>query len=113
VKLINQTKNTVIAEEVVIADNILKRMKGLLGKKEFSPGQALVLTPCNCIHTLFMNFPIDVLFVDKDNRVIKAIPSLKPFALSPICPKAAYVIELPSGVISSTSTHAGDYLKRF
>ncbi|OGX40606.1 MAG: hypothetical protein A2984_02700 [Omnitrophica WOR_2 bacterium RIFCSPLOWO2_01_FULL_41_12] len=109
-KIINQTKNTILAENVIVADRPFQRIKGLLGKKEFKPGQALVLKPCNSIHTFFMKFPIDVLFVDKDNRVIKAVPTLKPFCLTYIYFRAILAIELPVGTIPSTLTQEGDTL---
>ena len=112
-KIINQTKDTVLAKEVIIADTFLKRIKGLLGRKDFLPGEALIIKPCNSIHTFFMRFPIDVLFVDKDNRVLKALSSVKPFRLTSIYFQASFVIELPSGTIQSTLTCKGDTLQIF
>lgn len=109
-KIINQTKNTVVAEDVIMADTPLKRIKGLLGRKEFKKGQAIILKPCNSIHTFFMHFPIDVLFIDKENRVIKAIPHLKPFRLTLVYFNSSFTIELPPDTISSTLTQAGDRL---
>lgn len=109
-KIINKTKNTILAEEVIIANSLFKRTKGLLGRKEFKTGQAIILKPCNSIHTFFMRFPIDVLFVSKDNRVIKAISRLKPFQLTYIYWNATFAIELPAGIIQSTSTHQDDLL---
>lgn len=109
-KISNCTKNTILAEEAVLAAGIFKRLKGLLGKKTFEPGQAIILKPCNSIHTFFMRFPIDVLFVDKDNQVIKALSSLAPFSFSPIYIRAKLAIELPAGTILSTLTQEGDIL---
>ncbi|MBM3246498.1 MAG: DUF192 domain-containing protein [Candidatus Omnitrophica bacterium] len=108
--IVNKTKNTILAQDVSIANRLFKRMKGLLGRKEFKAGQAIILEPCNSIHTFFMRFPIDVLFVDKNNRVIKVKSSLKPFRLSPIYFNAAFAIELPSGMAEATSTSQGDIL---
>jgi uncharacterized membrane protein (UPF0127 family) len=107
-KIINKTKNTVLAEEVIVADTCLKRIKGLLGRKDFRPGQALVIKSCNSIHTFFMNFPIDILFVDKHCRILKAISCLKPYRLSGVCFKANFVIELPAGTVASSSTAKDD-----
>ena len=109
-KIINKTRNIVLAEEGSIADCVFSRMKGLLGKKELNKGEALVIKPCNSIHTFFMRFPIDVLFVGKDSRVVKAISCLKPFCLSAIYLNASFTIELPSGTIQSSSTQAGDQI---
>lgn len=109
-KITNLTKNTVLASNVTIADTPLKRMVGLLNRSEFNDGEALILVPCNSIHTLFMRFSIDVLFVDRDNKVIKVIKQLKPFTITPICFRATSVIELPPNAIQSALTQEGDLL---
>ena len=109
-ELINKTKNTLLAKDIVIANTPFKRMKGLLGKKEFREGQALILKPCNSIHTFFLRFAIDVLFVDKENKIIEAISCLKPFRLTRIYWVSALAIELPAGIILSRQTQAGDTL---
>lgn len=109
-KIINKTNGIIIAEDIFIAKTPSKRMMGLLMRRDFHRGQALILKPCNSVHTFFMNFVIDVLFVDKNNRVVKALPNLKSFRLSGIYLNAVLAIELPSGTIRSTSTQEGDIL---
>lgn len=109
-KIIKKADNSVIAEDVIIADTLFKRMKGLLGKKEFGKGQAIVLEPCNSIHTFFMRFPIDVLFLDKENKILKAVPSLEPFKLTRVYFSAARTVELSCGTIKSFSIKEGDSL---
>ncbi len=109
-RLINQTKNTILAEEVYFADTPAKRIKGLLGRKNFASKEALIIKPCNSVHTFFMRFPIDLLFINKNNQVIKLIPNLAPFRLSPICVSSCFVVELPAGVIEDTLTSQGDQL---
>lgn len=108
-KINNQTKNTVLADKAVVASSLLGRMRGLLGKKELKSGEALVLTHCNSIHTFFMKFPIDIIFLDKHKRIVKIIPSLNPFRLSGIYFNAASVIELPAGVAQDKAS-IGDLL---
>jgi len=110
-QIANKTKNTILAQNAVIADTILKRMKGLLGRKDFKEGEALVLKPCNSIHTFFMSFAIDVVFVDSNNKVVKAISAMTPFRLSRIYFKARLAIELPVGTISKTTTQPNDLLQ--
>ncbi len=110
-KIINRTKDAVLATDAVLASTPLARIKGLLGKKELGRGQALILRPSNSIHTFFMCFSIDVLFVDKGNRVIKAIANLAPFRLTSIYFKATYTVELPAGSIASSNTSSGDILQ--
>jgi hypothetical protein len=109
-KIFNQTRKTILADKAVIADSVFKRTAGLLGEKAFVYGQALVLKPCKSVHTYFMSFPIDLVFVDKNNTVVKTVTRLKPFRLSPICLKSRFVIELPIGAIKITSTASGDQL---
>lgn len=109
-KIVNQTKNTTLSQKAILASTLFKRLKGLLGRRDLNPGEALILKPCNSIHTLFMHFPIDVLFVDRNSRVIDAIPNLKPFRLTYIYLKAVYAIELPAGTLKSSFTQKGDLL---
>jgi len=110
-RLVNQTRNTVLATEVIFADTSVKRIKGLLGRNSFPDGQALLIRPCNCIHTLFMRFEIDVLFLDKNLKIIKMLPQLKPFRFSKIYLGACMVIELPGNKLQSSQTNAGDILQ--
>jgi uncharacterized protein len=109
-KITNQTKKTVLAKDAIVADTFSKRACGLLGRREFKPGEALILDPCNSIHTFFMRFPIDVLFVDKNNKVIKVLVNLKPFRLTPIFFSSAIAIEMPTQMIERSSTALGDTL---
>lgn len=112
-EIINKTKNTLLAKDIVIADTPFKRLKGLLGKKEFREGHALILKPCNSIHTFFLRFAIDVIFVDKQSKVIEAISCLKPFRLTRIYWLSLLAIELPAGIIQSTLICKGDTLQIF
>ena len=110
-KIINLNKNSILAEEILLADNFLTRLRGLLGFKCFNKNQAMVLRPCNSVHTFFMHFSIDVLFVDKDNKVVKIVRNMKPFKATMICLKSKFVIEFPVGVVDSTKSSIGDILQ--
>lgn len=110
-RLINQTKNIVIAQEVLIANTPIKRIKGLLGRKFLSVGQALILDPCNSVHTFFMLFSIDLIFVDKDNKVIKIMQNLNPNRITGIYWDSRRVIELPSGSIKINDIQLADHLQ--
>ncbi|MDP3732190.1 MAG: DUF192 domain-containing protein [Candidatus Omnitrophota bacterium] len=110
-KVINTSKNTILADNVKPADTFLKRLIGLLNRKALNKGEALILSPSNSIHSLFMRFTIDVIFLDKTNKVIAALPSFKPFRLSPVYFNASLTIELPEGAIQSTHTQPGDIIK--
>jgi len=109
-KIINQSKNTVLAQDIIVTDNFLSRAKGLLGRKEFLAGQALIIKPAKSIHTFFMHFPIDVLFVNKNKKIIKAITALAPYRFTAFYFNAVLVIELPAYTLQKTSTQEGDLL---
>jgi hypothetical protein len=106
--LLNISKNAVIADRVIIADTFHKRLLGLMGKRELAKGYCLLLKPCNAIHTCFMRFPIDVLFLDKTGGVKYTIAGLKSFKRSPVVKEAYCVAELPAGSIEATGTEPGD-----
>jgi uncharacterized membrane protein (UPF0127 family) len=86
-------------------------MKGLLGSAELPSGQALVIRPCTSIHTFFMRFPIDVLFLDEAGSVLRAIREMRPWRLTRIYPRACCVAELPAGVLQHTGTDEGDLVR--
>lgn len=110
--MIVNTRNTIrLAEEVKYADRIWTRMLGLMGKKKLEEQRALLIYPCQQIHTFFMRFPIDCVFIDKDYKVIHLAENVKPWHVSKKVPKAYGVIELASGVIERTDTKISDRLE--
>lgn len=110
-KLVNETRGATLAEKAQLAVRALDRMKGLLGRAELAAGQALVIKPCTSIHTFFMRFPIDVLFLDEAGAVLRAIHDLRPWRLTRIYPRASCVAELPAGVLRRTGTGEGDLVR--
>lgn len=114
-KLINKTKNVEVADSVRVANTFFKRAKGLLGERELSRGSALWiqgsrLADCNSIHTWFMRFAIDAVFVDK-NLVVKAVHhNLTPWRVTWPAIGAKSVFELPSGTLSERPVDIGDQL---
>ena len=99
-------RDTTVAVATV-ADRPLSRMIGLLGRASLEPGDGLVIDPCDTIHTWFMRFPIDVLFVDGDGVVVRAIESLGPFRFASGRPRARRTIELPPGTLRRAAVAAG------
>jgi uncharacterized membrane protein (UPF0127 family) len=100
-----------LSHHLTVADNLLKRMRGLLGKNEMHIGEALWISPCMSIHTFLMKFPIDVAFLDKRNKVIATIKGLKPNRITRLYFCAVSVIEMPAGTIEATSTAVGDEIE--
>lgn len=109
-RIINKSKNTVLANKGQLADTFLSRMVGLLAHSDLPSGEALVITRCNSIHMLFMRFAIDVIFVDKAHNVVGLVRDIKPFRLSRIYSRAFYAVECPVGVIDQTRTCEGDVI---
>lgn len=111
-QLYNQNKEEIVASKVIIAKTFLKRLKGLLGKKGLEPGECMIIYPCKSIHTFFMQFPIDVIFLDKGYRVIKVINDMKPWRATSNIKEARYVVEMSSSKIGDTNTiEVGDRLE--
>jgi uncharacterized protein len=106
----NGTRNTVLAEEVEMAETLWQRMRGLLGRSSLPTGQALWIRPCQSIHTFFMRFPIDALFLSEEDRVVRAYPSLAPFRVTTFVAGAHSVLELPVGALSCARAEVGDQL---
>ena len=85
------------------------RRRGLLGRNQLAPGCAAILAPCNSVHTFFMRFPIDVLFVRRDGFVTKVCPDLKPWRAA-VALRAFAAIELAAGATRTAGTRPGDRL---
>ena len=110
-KIINISKNSILADDAQIANTISRRLIGLLNRSLLDKGEALVLQPSNSIHSFFMRFTFDALFLDKSRKVIAVLPSFKPFRISRIYLKSVVTIELPEGTISTSGTQVGDHIQ--
>ena len=107
VKLANEK---VIVRELQLADSIWGRFWGLLPRKGLEPGEGLLLTPCRGIHTFFMRFSIDALYLDDQMRVVAVFPEVKPWRLLPYLKEARQVLEVASGAVSALGVEVGDQL---
>ena len=108
--LINITKNNIVAENIIIADRFWPRMRGLMWKKELSNKEGLLLAPCNAVHMMFMRFPIDVLFLDRDFVVVKILDNLRPWRTSPFVHGAYQAVEINAGTAKIKEIYVGDIL---
>jgi uncharacterized membrane protein (UPF0127 family) len=106
----NITRHVLLAENIEIADSFWGRLKGLLDKSSFLAGTGLLIKPCNSIHSLFMRFIFDAVFLDGNFKVVYQMAEIHPFRISPIVHDAQMVLELPAGTISKTGTKIGDQL---
>ncbi len=108
--LFNKTKNLKISQEIFEARTFYSRLKGLLGKKNLEPGKSLWIDSCTSIHTFFMKFTIDAIFVDKKMVVRKCVSDLKPWRMTLPAFGAHSVFELPAGTVKDSKTQVGDQL---
>jgi uncharacterized membrane protein (UPF0127 family) len=111
VRIINTTRQTLLAERAGFANSIMTRAMGLLGRATLPAGSGLVIDPCTSIHMFFMRFAIDALYVAQDGAVLRVVPSLRPWRLGPIILGSRYVVELPAGTAARTATEPGDILR--
>jgi hypothetical protein len=109
-RILNLTRGTRLADAAEIADSGPKRSKGLLGRKGLAPGGGMWILPCESVHTFWMQFPIDLVYLDRKHRVRKVRNSVPPWRLSS-CLSAHSIIELPAGTIHRTQTEKGDLLE--
>ena len=94
--LINQRTNAVIARDVEIANTRETRNRGLLGRDRLDSGSALLISPCLAVHTAFMRFAIDAVYLDKAGRVVKVASDLRPWHFADAARGARDVLELPA-----------------
>ena len=106
----NKTKQTFLAYRVRIADSILTRLVGLLGKRSLETDSGLWIFPSRGIHTLGMLFDIDVVFLDKDLKVVALRELVHPFSMTALYFNAESVLELRAHTIFKSRTEVGDEL---
>jgi len=105
--LVNVERGTRVAGRVVAAFDSETRRRGLLGRAGMPEDEALIIAPCNAVHTFFMRFAIDVVFVAKDGRVLKACRGVRPWRVA-VAWRAFAVIEGAPGLIERSGTRPGD-----
>jgi hypothetical protein len=105
----NQTRNTLLGEAVEVADTSEKRRVGLLKHDRLEPGTGLWIVPCESVHTFFMKFPIDLIYLDRKHKVRKVRPAVPAWRLS-LCITAHSILELPAGTAEKSGTVRGDEL---
>jgi uncharacterized protein len=106
---LHKADGTVVCEHCFAADSPLARMRGLLGRKELPRGEGMLLRPAASVHTAFMRFPIDVVFVDGAGRVLDIAHSVRPWR-AVACRGAKAVVELAAGECSRRDLEPGDDL---
>ena len=107
----NVSRSTELASHATRADSFLSRLRGLLGRDGLESGDGLVIEPCTSIHMWGMRFALDVVHLDKQGKVLRLLPNIKPGALGPYLWRSHTAVELPVGTIAASGTEQGDILK--
>ena len=84
-------------------------MKGLLGKRGLAADEGLLIRPCSSVHTYFMRFSLDIVFIDRERRVVKVVRSLRPFRFSG-ARGSHVVLEMAAGALAEADLAKGDQL---
>ena len=110
VRVVNETRGTILGDRVRVADTGLTRIVGLLGERKLPAGDGLLIVPSQGVHTWGMLFPIDVIVLDRRWNVLALRRRMRAFRMTRLFWKAAAVLELPPGMLDSTATAVGDTL---
>lgn len=109
-KLYSKKTSKTIVPKLEVASALWPRMKGLLGRDQLAPDQALWIHRCNSIHTFFMRFPIDLIFVDRHLVVRKTVKQVPPWRIVLPVWRASSVIELSAGFLDNNPISVGEQL---
>ncbi len=107
---LHRADGTVVVERCLVADRPFARMRGLLGRRELPSGEGLLLRPAGSIHTFFMRFPIDVVFLGGDGEALRVVPEVRPWRTA-ARRGARAVLELPAGECDRRGVHPGERLE--
>jgi uncharacterized membrane protein (UPF0127 family) len=107
--IFNLTRRTGVCERAVSADRPLRRMRGLLGRRSLPAGEGLLLRSAPSVHTAFMRFPIDVVFLDRNLTVVKLVERMRPWRVAS-ARQARAALELAAGEAEARGIQIGDKL---
>ncbi len=108
-RIVNETRGIELAFAAEVADTAARRSKGLLGRDGLQPGGALWIVPCEAVHTFWMRFPLDLVYLNKSHRIVKVRRNVGPWRIS-ACLRAHSVIEFASGSVHDENACPGDLL---
>ena len=109
-RIVNVSKGTTVAGQARKAESLWARLVGLMGRRRLEEGEGLLLSPCSSVQTFFMRFPIDVIFVDGEAKVVKVVPALGPFRVALGGRAARDALEVAAGTAARSDTAVGDRL---
>ncbi len=109
-QLVNKTTGAVVVTDLAVAANLWQRTAGLLAMPPLRAGEGLLLKPCAGVHTWFMRYPIDLIFLDKHGKVLRTVENLQPFRIAGPLLRARTVVEMAPGTLRHVSVKPGDIL---
>jgi len=107
--VLSDERGELVCERCEVADRPLSRLRGLLGRNRLEPGAGLLLEPCNSVHTLFMRFPVDAVFLDAERRVLRVRHRMGPWRAAG-ARGARAVLELAAGEAERCGVAPGERL---
>lgn len=115
IRVLNRSKSTVVCEQLEVARSMGEQSRGLLGRDGLAPKAGMLFEgswlPLMWMHMFFMRFAIDIVFLDRSNRVLRVNHYLKPWRVSSMVFGARRALELEAGACAASSTTAGDQLE--
>ena len=106
----NETRECFLSLNVRAADTIFSRLKGLIGRLRLRADEGIWVVPSRGVHTLGLFFPLDLIYLDENHRVIHLVEYFPSFRIGPLKTQAESVLELPTHTIYSSHTQPGDQL---
>ncbi|HEY2355317.1 MAG TPA: DUF192 domain-containing protein [Gaiellaceae bacterium] len=106
---VTTTAGTLVCDRCEMPESMFGRMRGLLGRDELEPGSGMLIDSAPSVHMFFMRFPIDVVFVDRDLKVVRVVSRLRPWRIAGARGSAA-ALELPAGAAAAAGITVGDVL---
>ena len=109
VRIRRTADGAVVVERCEIPESAYGRMRGLLGRDGLEPGSGMLIDAAPSVHMFFMRFPIDVVFLDRDRKVVRVVERLRPWRVAG-ARRAAAALELPAGAAAAAGVEIGDVL---
>jgi uncharacterized protein len=106
----NASRASVLADRVAIAASLAGRLRGLLGTRALDQGEGLLIRPCRQVHSFFMQYALDLVFLDSATRVLLTVANFSTNRISPLVRAADAVLELPAGTLADAPVTLGDQL---
>ncbi len=108
-RIINSTRSTVVCQEALLATRMVDRLRGLLGRKTLDAGSGLLIDPCSGVHTCGMAFPLDLVALNRGNRVTGLWLAVNPWRIRGINFRTSRMLELAAGALAPSATQPGDH----